>query len=979
MNPAKQTLFLSPNGNDQWTGRRSAPNEDRSDGPMATLSAVQEAARRLRKETGKAAQVSVAHGRYPLDRPLTFTPADNGQVWSAAPGARPVFSGGRILSGWTVGEHAGREAWVLDLPEVAKGQWHFTQLWVNGRRRERPCLPKTGFHTFAGMDGQPNSGFAWNQGPTRAEFRPGDIRAFRNLEEVELVAYQLWFDTHHRIQSVDETRNVVHFRQPSLGSLLEQSGEPARYRLINVFEALSEPGEWYLDRTTGRLTYLPMPGETVENTKVVAPRLSECLRFQSTKSEVVADIRLENLAFAHTQWTRSPDHVGSIQAAFDVPGSVVFDRAENCVLFGCEIAHCAGYGVEMLTGCHRNMIASCTIRDLGGGGIKIGHESLEVHEPAVGENLEGSNRRMAATVADCNIHDGGCIYPSAIGIWIGNAGMNRIQHNAIHHFTYTGISFGWVWGYAASSRGCDNRIEYNHIHHINHGRWLSDNGGIYSLGLQSGSKVVGNHIHDIACHHYGGWGLYPDEGSSGILYENNCVHDIQFAGMSIHYGRFLTFQNNIFARMDRAMLGLGREDLSCANRFERNILWFDRDNLGEGADRPASTHATARNVVWNAAGCEGVRWPLGTLTAEQMAGRWLESLELDPLFTNPTGGDFTLREDSPAYDLGFQTFDGHRAGPRQKASMPVSFTDYSLPEAEPIAVAVAGVELDKVIEEENGRRVEAMLRVRNVSELPVSGVYQVLGSGADGRRWEGESLAVELLPGATVELRSSFVVPSDARRFWLMACGDETNLFSGATLVNIPETVPVPALKTWTIPESEDEWISSLADGTSVERSQAGTQILRARVAISGGDQLCLVGEITDPKPVLNEHQPWNGSSLELFLAPETGKEMRRSFNFVLLPPVEDGVAVFRGLRGSSVPEGAIFSTAAAEGVWRFALRMPLSGLEIAPAADGFRMDLIVNATATVAGQNHLRLPIWGSDTRSNLTNSAFLARVKCL
>ena len=45
-----------------------------------------------------------------------------------------------------------------------------------------------------------------------------------------------------------------------------------RYLIENVAEALSEPGEWYLDRESGRLTYLPLPGETPDTVEVIAPR-----------------------------------------------------------------------------------------------------------------------------------------------------------------------------------------------------------------------------------------------------------------------------------------------------------------------------------------------------------------------------------------------------------------------------------------------------------------------------------------------------------------------------------------------------------------------------------------------------------------------------------------------------------------------------------------------------------------------------------
>ena len=970
------TLYVCPDGDDRWSGRCAVPSPDGADGPLASPRAALLAARRL-TATGRPARIEVADGLYELDAPLVLTPADKDQVWTAAAGARPVFSGGRRLAGWRTEHRDGREVWTLELPEVAAGSWHFTQLWVNGVRRPRPRLPKRGFFRFAGLDGHGNSGFSWNKGPARAEYHPGDLRRFHNLDDVSLVAYQLWFDTHHRIANIDEENHVVHFRQPSLGSLLDEGGAFARYALFNVFEALEEPGEWYLDARSGVLHYLPMAGETPENTTIVAPRLPELLRVQGDDVNPVANIRFENLGLAHNEWSRDADCVGTVQAAYDVPGAVVFDRAEHCVLYGCEIAHCAGYGVEMLTGCHGNVVAACTIRDLGGGGIKIGHEALDVHEAAVGKAFQPALRwlrPMAATVVDCNIHDGGHVYPSAIGVWIGNAGMNRIQHNEIHHLNYTGISFGWIWSFAPTSRGFDNRIEYNHIHHVNHQRLLSDNGGIYSLGIQTGSRVVGNHIHDIACYHYGGWVLYPDEGSSGILYPDNCVHDIQDCGFSMHYGRFNVTRNNIFARMERSMLCLGREDLSCGNVFEKNLIWFDRGNLAENPGRNEAAHATRRNLVWNA-GVGGVLWPLGSLAAEQAAGRWIESIEAEPLFADPTGGDFTLRADSPAVALGFEPFDWRSAGPRRRRTLPASFAEYALPSATPLAAAVAHVEIRDVAEQAGSHRIDARVCVRNPSTLPVAGAYRLAGValGADGREWLGDTIEVRLEPGAEAIHDVSLLVPVEVQRLWLMARGDEKALFSGAALVTISAKLKIPRLPE-AVGEPAGDRFGTPPQGAPITILHAGQAILRARAAVEG-DALRLVAKVTDPRPCLNDSQPYNASSVELFVSREVpiGRSVR-PYQFILIPPVDGARAELRALCAPGVPEGARYDASMTSAGWTFDLFLPLGALGVETPVQAFRLDLICNATAPVAGQNHLRLPVWG--TLADNMDAGFLAKV---
>jgi hypothetical protein len=961
-------FYVSTCGNDDWSGRLPEPAAGGGDGPFATPGRALAAARESAAQG--PASVQLRGGCYELAETLVFTPADDGQVWSAFPGERAVLSGGRTLTGWQVGSHAGRPCWTLDLPEVAAGHWAFTQLWVNGRRRLRPRLPKTGFYRFSGLvEGDAGKFGGWGKGPARVCYRDGEIRRFHNLDDVELVAYQQWFDTHHRIKALDEERRVVEFHAPSIGSLVDETGDFARYVLVNVFEALTEPGEWYLDRTAGRLYYLPLPGETPDTVSVVAPRLAEIVRFEGTADRPVSGVRLEHLALCHNQWSRARNHPGVVQAAYDVPGAVVFDRAEGCVLYGCEIAHCAGYGVETLAGCHGTVIAACSIHDLGGGGVKIGHEELR---RGVGSDVAPPPKWLkpqAATVADCHLHNGGLVYPSAIGVWIGNAGFNRIQHNHIHHFAYTGISLGWTWSFEPT-RTVDNRIEYNHIHHINHERLLADNGGIYALGVQPGSRVVGNHLHDIACHGYGGWGLYPDEGASNILYADNLVHRVQDCGFSIHYGRFLTVRNNIFADMDRAMLNPGRRDLCCGLVFERNLVWFDRGSLKADADWAPSMVATRRNLLWNAAG--PIHWPAGSLAAEEAAGRWRESLVADPLFRDPLGGDFTLREDSPALALGFKPFDWRRAGPRLHRKLPARYADYLLPTAAPVAVAVARIESLDQSEDDRQTRLRARVTVTNPSSLPVTGRLRLrLSQRVRGATITPAALAVSLAPGEAMDTEVVVTIPGNAPSpLFLMACGDEKHLFGGALELNTAVTIRLPRLAAVS---GLDELAARLADGLPVELTHATHPIFRGHAAVVG-EALALSAEVSDPS-VNRARQPWEGSSVELFLrahpGPGESPAMRQLF---VTPPDGDTAPVLADLDGAC-PAGALCRSERSERGWRFSLLIPLAAAGIAADAAVFRFDFICNATSPIAGQNLIRLPKWGSI--ANHSNGNALARVR--
>ncbi|MDD5707838.1 MAG: right-handed parallel beta-helix repeat-containing protein [Kiritimatiellae bacterium] len=960
-------LYVSKSGDDRWSGQRPVPSADRQDGPVATPGRALLLARKMRP---KRVQVEIQDGVYELDNPLVFTPADSGQRWSAAPGTRPLLSGGRRLNGWKIGTHDGRVAWTLELPDVRAGKWNFTQLWVNGRRRSRPRLPKSGYYRFRGLDGQPNTGGAWYKGPDRAEYDERH-KGFRHLEDISLVAYQLWFETTLRIEKIDVARRLMHFRTRALSSLQDESGQLARYALFNVAEALTEPGEWYLDRSAGILTYLPFPDETPDSTVAIAPRLPELIRFQGSRTAATANVVVENLALAHNEWQRSPDHVGVPQAAFDVPGAVVFDRAERCVLYGCELAHCAGYGIEMLAGSHGNVVAACTLRDLGAGAIKIGHEMHGGSEVA-GHVFTPDKRwlrPMAATVADCRLYDGGHVYPSAVGVWIGNAGFNRIQRNHIHHFTYTGISVGWAWGFQAS-RAVDNRIESNHIHHINEDGLLSDNGGIYTLGVQPGTILQGNHVHDVGCYRYGGRGLYLDEGSSGILVRNNCVHDVAGAGFYIHLGRFVTVRNNIFANMRATMLHPGRKELSCGSVFERNLTWFDTGNLEPNAHWTPAVCRTRDNLVWNAS-AGGVRWRLGSLKKEQAAGCWTNSIESDPLFADPRNGDFTLRADSPALALGFKPFDWRKAGVRAGRSLPAAWSDYRLPPAPQKALAVARLERLSFADDGDAGLFRVKAIVANPSARTVVGVYRIATGLPPGqsRISPSDRLKVRLKPGQETTRELTVRLPAHCGSVWLQMRGDERTLFSAALSLRVAPRIVIPRLPAFASAGAMGE----LEAGLRIDLSHSGHRLATARVALSG-DRLAVAARIVDPRIHYNACA-FYGSSFDVYVAPEPPIANVCPPEQVTVVPPHPGIPaeLRRGGYAVPFPRTDLSVQRTADG-WRFQLLLPsMTALKIDPSRQPFRFDVLVNLLSPIAGENQLHFAAYG--TEEDFTDARLLAR----
>jgi hypothetical protein len=693
--PSQNDYYVSTTGNDLWSGKLAEPNAGATDGPFATITHARDAVRDA-KQSGKLAggcKVWLRGGRYPIKKPIVFTPQDSAPVtYAAYPGENAVIDGGQRITGWRAEVVNGQSAWVVDLPEVADGSWAFRELFVDGQRRPRARYPKVGpepeRRNFLRIQEAPDIAIDAQlfEGSDRFIAQPGDFNNWKNLQDVEVVVLHYWIEERMPIVSYDEATRMVKSSRCSMFALKDDFVKRwAKYYVDNVFEAMTEQGEWYLDRPTGKLYYIPMSGETPEQTPVYAPRAEQFIRMegQPDQNDYVEFIRFEGLTFEHADWREldvSPEkdtgmptdrkYASSPQAACQVPGVFSLTGARYCAIEDCTIRHIGYYAIDLLDGCLGNRVVGNDIYDLGAGGVKI--NGSDVHGPTARQT--GNN-----AITDNHIYTGGRIYHSAIGVISRHSFGNEISHNHIHDFFYSSISSGWVWGYR-DSISHNNHIEKNHLHDLGHG-WLSDMGGVYTLSVQPGTTIRGNVIHDIERANYGGWAMYTDEGSSHIVIENNICWNTNSQTYHQHYGHENYLRNNIFVFGAEGDLAISRVDGVNAMVLERNIFVVRGTPIisgGYGNDYSTNTLISDLNLFWDVPGkpitfVKGGMGSLGTANAHevsleewQKAGTDTHSVVADPGFKDLENHDFTLSADSPALKLGFRPIDISDVGPRPK-------------------------------------------------------------------------------------------------------------------------------------------------------------------------------------------------------------------------------------------------------------------------------------------------------------------------
>ncbi|HZR21787.1 MAG TPA: right-handed parallel beta-helix repeat-containing protein [Verrucomicrobiae bacterium] len=668
-------LYVSTRGNDGWSGTRSTPNFAKSDGPFKTLPRAIAAVREQRRANGAPGAVRtiyIAGGVYELSEPLVLQPQDSGLTIAALSKDKPVLSGGRLIQGWRETQRQGKTLWTAEIPQVRDGHWYFRELWVNDRRAVRARHPNQGYLKVSNL---PDSAKDWTRGQTRFEFAAGDLQPWNTLTQAEVIVMNRWADSRLPVTALHADQRVIEFSKRSVFALEKDD----LYYLEGAFEALDQPGEWFLDRLAGLLYYLPRPGESLNKVQAIAPVLTQVLRFEGRpeQEQFIEHVMMRGLIFSHTEWcfpdgfSTSKDkpeiypapesEVGGFgQAEVGVPGAVWGNGVRNCVFENCSFRNLGDYGLELARGCQSNKIQQCEFSQLGAGGIKLGETAIRTRP---------SEQTGANEVVNCQIHDGGQMFHSAIGIWIGQSPDNRLLHNVIHDFYYTGISIGWTWGYGAALAS-SNLVAFNHIHHIGvksngDGPILSDMGGIYTLGKQPGTKVLNNLWHDIAGLRYGGWGIYFDEGSSGILASSNVVYRTTHGGFHQHYGETNLVQNNIFAFGRDQQLQRTRVEPHMSFSFETNIVYFENGSLLSG-DWSKDQYQMDWNVYFDKrlAGNPGqIHFANVPLDQWRARGHDLHSDLADPLFVAPEKYDFRLRPESPAIQLGFKPIDLSHVGP----------------------------------------------------------------------------------------------------------------------------------------------------------------------------------------------------------------------------------------------------------------------------------------------------------------------------
>lgn len=533
-------IYVSPQGNDAAEGTLSAP-----------INSLKHAAKLAREKAGQVpVTIFLDGGVYGLSEALVLGPDDGGSAdfpvqWKAMPGASPVISGGIPVNQWEQEEDG---SWSASFPAIYQGT--FRSLYVNGTRAIRARHPNEEYLRV---------GKAGDDLRTHFFFEENEIPEVEDTEGMELIFLHDWSVTRIPVKSIDwKARQLT--AADSVGSRLNfftmtHWEKQARYYLENVPEFCDQPGEWYADFSNRRLYYRPLPGEVMDETIGIIPLSEKLIVIEGSEDKHASHISFQGITFEHTSWKVPQKGYCGIQACMfsdrgekspkwsKIPAAIELDLADHCSFHQCILRKTGGSGIWIRRSCMDCSISESHIYDISGNGVCIGEgqDRLVDEVPwwqSAPEEVSSRNRLGQSLIERC-----GQQFYGAVGIWCGLVASTVIEQNEIRDLPYTGVSIGWMW--TPEPTPCrENTVHANHIHHIM--KILSDGGGIYSLGLQPGSRITSNLIHDVQVNvgRAESNGMFLDEGTKELRIENNIVYNIAKSPLRFHKAYHPTLVSN---------------------------------------------------------------------------------------------------------------------------------------------------------------------------------------------------------------------------------------------------------------------------------------------------------------------------------------------------------------------------------------------------------------------------------------------------
>jgi hypothetical protein len=223
------------------------------------------------------------------------------------------------------------------------------------------------------------------------------------------------------------------------------SASGRRFYFENMFEALDQAGEFYVD-VPARMLYWRSPGGSPNEMSMVISQAPVLLHVQG---DLVAGTSVEylnfvNLTFAHAEISYASCYASSCNGQsgdFLSDAAIILEAAKEILFQRVTVTHVGSYGVWFAQGTFNNTLSLSHVYDVGAGAVRLGVGNAG---PTPGYHSEGNS------VLDCVLEDGGHVIMEGCGVLaqqVRGGGVADVQvawtvvaHNIITNFKFVHLT-----------------------------------------------------------------------------------------------------------------------------------------------------------------------------------------------------------------------------------------------------------------------------------------------------------------------------------------------------------------------------------------------------------------------------------------------------------------------------------------------------------------------------------------------------------
>lgn len=671
---ASNVYYVSPFGNDDGEGN--------IDAPFKTVARARDKVREIIAAGAYPAEgitVYLRGGDYALEETLTFTAADSGSEsapvkYTSYPGEIATLTGAKKLdynkfksistkaASKLLSSEAKKAVLEYDLTAdgitdlgqlsrrgylIAAGTKPQAELYVDGRRMQLSRWPN---EEWVGTTEIVRSGARGQKGVLEGAVYKVDYtqptKWKTNINEIYTsgVLGPNYFYGYFPIEKIENGQ--ITLKEGSVTSYY--SKHFIRYE--NIFEETDTPGEYYIDRTEGKLYFYPNEGFSANSVLSISQLEDHLIKMENTKNLIFDNIKIVE------------GRANGIRA----------NSVSNVVVKNCEVS---GIGVDGIyisgTG---NTVKNCYIHDIGSHGISMSGGDYD--KLVSGGNLIENNHIEKCAQIERSYY---------AGILLGHRSVGAVvRNNKIHDMPHTAIIV----------YGPEHLIEKNEIYdavlefHDMDAIYMN----VYQFPWERGVTIKNNYIHDLGHQMFtekqmNVAGIRTDNQGNGLNVIGNIFYNIgtatsnQVRGVCAE-GTDNVINNNIFidtadtydgpdtyradAKWDvtsDSVKGVYENWLKYnpvySAKYPEVATYFDRHYAAT-----VGGNKFKNNVIAN------IKVPISTTNGGINAGGFRASEQLvetennlitktDPGFRDYANGDFSLRDDSEVYSKipGFERID----------------------------------------------------------------------------------------------------------------------------------------------------------------------------------------------------------------------------------------------------------------------------------------------------------------------------------